>query len=266
MTRLKHASNAPELWFADFDGTYLGEQIDFLPKEHDPICHELEKLYPEILKEVSFLWVNPNAFNNYDLFDDKQFPVGSWKKIVLKVWGITLKSNSAQFPIIASLLLNYRKRVTSCQITRLAPNSLIKPHCGETNSIIRIHLGLNVPDCSIEECGIRVGASKKQWNNGKVLCFLDATDHEVWNNSQFYRYVLIVDVLRPDFQSRASLICSRIIISQAIFMVLISLRLKKLAQMIPSQVLAFLAHIFRYPIALISFILNYRINDRANQH
>ena len=261
----KQESGNPTLWFADFDGQYLNENVDFLPKENEPICHELERLYPEILQEVSFLWTNhgsrENPFNNYNSFDDKQFPAGSWKKIVLKVWGLTARKNVIKFPIIHSLLAKNHQRITSCQITRLAPGSVIKPHCGETNSILRLHLGLNVPDKPVEECGIRVGVTKRRWKNGEVLCFLDAIDHDVWNNSESYRYILIVDVLRPEFQHSANLICSHIIVSQAVFMLLIKLRLRNLAQLLPSTFFSFLAHLFRYPVSLLSYTLNYRIKD-----
>ena len=140
MTSTSHKHDNPALWFADFDGQYLNECVDFLPTEKEHVCDELERLYPEILEEVSCLWASHkfenNPFDNYDSFDDKQFPVGSWKKIVLKVWGLTARKNIVQFPVIHSLLSKYCRRITSCQITRLAPGSIIKSHCGETNSII----------------------------------------------------------------------------------------------------------------------------------
>ena len=264
MITVKDKPDNLPLWFADFDGRYSSEAVSFLPKEDEPICSELEMLYPEILEEASFLWAQhgsqENPFNDYDSFDDKQFPAGSWKKIVLKVWGLTARKNLARFPAIKSLLSKHDHKITSCQITRLAPGSLIKPHCGETNAIIRLHLGLLVPETSVEECGIRVNNTKRKWKNGEVLCFLDAAEHEVWNRSDSYRYILIVDVLRPEFQPLASVICSRIIISQAIFMLLLKLRLRNLARILPPDLFNLLARLFRYPISGLSSILKYPTN------
>jgi aspartyl/asparaginyl beta-hydroxylase (cupin superfamily) len=78
--------------------------------------------------------------------------------------------------------------------SRLAPGSHIIPHCGPHNLRIRAHLGLIVPGGN---CQMRVGTETRCWTAGEVLLFDDSFEHEVWNETQFDRYVLIVDVWHP---------------------------------------------------------------------
>jgi hypothetical protein len=254
----------PELWFADFDGHYTGEGADFCSAEDEVISEELEARFREIWQEVAFIWETEDgagAFaSGYDAFDDKQFPQGSWKKLVFKVWGLSSQSARKRFKVIDSLLQEHECRITSCQIARLAPGAVIKPHCGETNAILRIHLGLRVPEVPAEECGIRVGRSVRRWEEGKALCFVDAEDHEVWNRSDSYRYILIVDVIRIGFQRQKSLICARIIVSQLLFMVMVSIGLRRVAQGMPKSVLSTLAYLALYPVKWVtSFHNSFRI-------
>ncbi|MGH9785165.1 MAG: aspartyl/asparaginyl beta-hydroxylase domain-containing protein, partial [Terriglobia bacterium] len=47
------------------------------------------------------------------------------------------------------------------------------------------------------DCRIRVGSEVRTWEEGKSLIFDDSHPHEAWNDSNFYRVVLLVDFLRP---------------------------------------------------------------------
>ena len=76
----------------------------------------------------------------------------------------------------------------------LTAGTHITPHCGPTNTRLRCHLGLVVP----QECRIRVGSETRSWEAGKCLIFDDSFEHEVWNSNQQARIVLVVDVWHPD--------------------------------------------------------------------
>ena len=86
------------------------------------------------------------------------------------------------------------------------PQVHVSAHCGPTNSRIRIHLGLRVPDGA----GMRVGYETRQWREGECLVFDDSWEHEVFNQSDFLRAVLLMDVYHPDLgdQQKASLLFS----------------------------------------------------------
>jgi len=78
-------------------------------------------------------------------------------------------------------------------------------HSGPTNSRLRIHLGLSVPqnDTGIDELPlsrIRVHNEHLTWRNGEIIIFDDSFDHEVWhfNALNHSRLILIMDMWHPD--------------------------------------------------------------------
>jgi aspartate beta-hydroxylase len=46
-------------------------------------------------------------------------------------------------------------------------------------------------------CGIRVGSTTRSWEEGRCIVFDDSFEHEVWNESDRHRYVLILDFWHP---------------------------------------------------------------------
>jgi aspartyl/asparaginyl beta-hydroxylase (cupin superfamily) len=76
----------------------------------------------------------------------------------------------------------------------LGPHVHIAPHCGPTDSRIRIHLALRVPAGAV----MRVGHETRPWKEGFCSVFDDSWEHEVINKSDFFRAVLLVDVWHPD--------------------------------------------------------------------
>ncbi len=210
----------PALWFCDYNKQYEGEEPFIYATQELEVANALERNYQALHDELKVLWQGANGtanvFGDYAAYDDKQFPSNSWQKMVLKVWGIKNKVICKKFPVTASLIGRF-SNVMSCYVTKTKAHSVIKPHCGETNAIIRVHLGLKIPEGGASVCGMQVGNQTIGWQNGKAVAFLDAYSHHVWNNSDSERYVVIVDVLRPEFMNRKNFICTRIIVSQLFF-------------------------------------------------
>ena len=72
----------------------------------------------------------------------------------------------------------------------------IKAHRGITNGLIRGHLGLIVPG-EPGACRMRVGEEMRYWEEGRLLVFNDTVLHEVWNDTDETRVVLLFDFRRP---------------------------------------------------------------------
>ena len=72
----------------------------------------------------------------------------------------------------------------------------IPRHRGKHKGIIRYHLGLKVPQ-PVEQCYIQVDDQIAYWKEGESLIFDDTYYHEVWNNTDGYRAVLFLDIVRP---------------------------------------------------------------------
>jgi aspartyl/asparaginyl beta-hydroxylase (cupin superfamily) len=84
--------------------------------------------------------------------------------------------------------------LTTAGFSWLEPGTHIKPHVGYSEAVYLSHLGLVVP----KDCWLRVGPETRTWQEGKVLVFDDTTEHEVRNNSDGQRVVLLMDFKRGD--------------------------------------------------------------------
>lgn len=88
--------------------------------------------------------------------------------------------------------------------------SYIKPHTGPMNLRLRIHLPLIVPKNTEPDafsskpqtkCGIRVGNQIRSWKEGKAVVLDDSYEHEVWNETDDFRVILLIDVWHPDVRT-----------------------------------------------------------------
>ncbi|XP_054881063.1 aspartyl/asparaginyl beta-hydroxylase-like isoform X3 [Poeciliopsis prolifica] len=76
----------------------------------------------------------------------------------------------------------------------MQPGTHVWPHTGPTNCRLRMHLGLVIP---APGCRIRCTNQTREWEEGRVLIFDDSFEHEVWQEADSYRLILIVDVWHP---------------------------------------------------------------------
>jgi ornithine lipid ester-linked acyl 2-hydroxylase len=200
-----------ELWFSlfDFSFNYKGTEPAFPKLENKGWLKEFADNTDLIKKELqNYLIANnlPSYFNTSMV--TKQ---GSWKTIALRTWEVELYKNQVQFPLCTSILKKYPE-ILSASFSMLEPHSSILPHCGDTNAIYRCHLGLEVP-AGLPKCGIRVKDEEREWKNGEWLVFFDAYNHEAWNQTDKARYIMIVDVLRDEFQNRKRKVTSTVMTS-----------------------------------------------------
>ena len=102
-------------------------------------------------------------------------------------------------------------------LSLLPAGTSILPHCGPTNQRLRLHLPLRLPRtaggascCSLRVGGFGGGAAgggeaathrTVEWEEGKVLAFDDAYEHEVVCSPECSgaagRLVLVADVMHP---------------------------------------------------------------------
>ncbi|MGQ4487582.1 aspartyl/asparaginyl beta-hydroxylase domain-containing protein [Streptomyces sp. SAS_281] len=76
----------------------------------------------------------------------------------------------------------------------LDPGTHIAPHTGFTNAHLRCHLGLVTP----KGARMRLGDEVREWERGKAFVFDDSFEHEVWNDSNGGRAVLLFDIWHPE--------------------------------------------------------------------
>jgi aspartyl/asparaginyl beta-hydroxylase (cupin superfamily) len=119
----------------------------------------------------------------------------AWKTFVLWGFGHRSERNCARCPETTRLLEGL-PRLTSAWFSILAPGKHIPKHSGVTKGMVRCHLGLIVPR-EEERCRMQVADRMCHWEEGRCLLFDDSCKHEVWNDTDQERVVLIIDVERP---------------------------------------------------------------------
>jgi beta-hydroxylase len=122
-------------------------------------------------------------------------PAGKWRSYFLVGYGYRIPENVRACPKTAAAVAKV-PGLNSAFFSILAPGSHIPPHTGVTKAIMTCHLALKVPQAS-ERCRMRVVDEYLQWEEGKALVFDDTYNHEVLNDTDEVRVVLLVQFRRP---------------------------------------------------------------------
>lgn len=209
---------------------------------------ELEANYEIVLTELqNYLqqYVFEPQFNTTMVEKPK-----SWKVRSLRVWGVEMYEIQKHFPETIKLLSNI-DGVINVGFNLLEPQAIIKPHCGDTNAIIRCHLGLIIPKEN-DTCAIKVNGEIKYWQQGKVIGFTDAYDHEAWNKTDQQRIIMLFDILKSEYGTQKNKICG---------VVLASLYMQNLGNVFPK--LYHVNPVWLYPISYpLAFIIRFLIPIR----
>lgn len=118
-----------------------------------------------------------------------------WKTFFLKGVGMDCEENARRCPETMKLLAKI-PGCTTAFFSILSPRKHIPHHRGPWAGVLRLHLGLQVPEPA-HMCRIRIGDKFHAWTEGKCIVFDDTYNHEVWNDTDGYRVVLFVDFERP---------------------------------------------------------------------
>ncbi|MEM0945191.1 MAG: aspartyl/asparaginyl beta-hydroxylase domain-containing protein [Pseudomonadota bacterium] len=170
----------------------------FLEPELFPFLNELRDNWEVIAEETRGVLKHREAIPGFQDISPDQYRIATeknWRTFVLFGFGEKLEKNCAQMPRTAEMLA----RVPNIQIawlSILAPGYHIPAHTGVTKGIIRTHLGLIIPK-DAEKCRIRVGDQVKHWMPGELVVLDDTYEHEVWNDTDEERVVLLLDFDRP---------------------------------------------------------------------
>ena len=206
-----------ELWFRTSGSAYAGPEPPFFdPQDFDWAKYIMENWHT-IREEMSLMIdENQNAILKPYFQDSIQFPPKNWKTESFYFWTKANRIMIGMFPKTHEIIKQV-PGVVSASINLLEPGSKILPHYGDTNAIMRCHLGLQVPDDGLPACGFKVKEESRPWEDGKFLIFLDAYTHEAFNNTDQKRYILLLDVLRPEFRDRKYRISTMILGSISIY-------------------------------------------------
>ena len=118
-----------------------------------------------------------------------------WKTFMLAGYGFRSENNIKLCPQTWRICQRIPGLIT-VMFSILEPGKHLPPHRGPYNGVLRLHLGLIVPEPR-EQLGIRVEDEVYRWREGEAIVFDDAFEHEAWNRTPHTRVVLFVDFRKP---------------------------------------------------------------------
>jgi len=174
--------------FYDLDQTFpalrlLDRNYDLIKTELDALLENRERIprYHELDKNESYISGSQDADKN-------------WRVFMLRSMVGTPRANQAKCPRTTALLRKI-PNLYQAFFSILDAGKCIPAHQGYYLGYLRYHLGLKVP--TMNPPTMRVKDQYHTWEQGKSILFDDSLNHEVYNQSDDVRVVLIVDVLRP---------------------------------------------------------------------
>jgi beta-hydroxylase len=163
-----------------------------------PWAADIEKNWTEIRTELDRVLLRRSELPNIQdiTADAKSITADAgWKIFLFVAYGIESKLNIALCPQTWRVVKQIPGLKTA-MFSVFQPGKRLPPHRGPYNGVLRLHLGLLVPDHD-SNLGIRIGSEQRSWSEGKVLIFDDAYEHEAWNETGMPRVVLFVDFEKP---------------------------------------------------------------------
>ncbi len=116
-----------------------------------------------------------------------------WKTLFLYGYGYKVPANCAHFPRTTELVETVPGLI-SAFFSRMEPGAHLYRHRGPTKAFITAHLGLRIPPSGAR---MQVEEVDHHWQEGRWLIFDDCRWHEVWNDSDVPRTILLLHVRRP---------------------------------------------------------------------
>lgn len=165
-----------------------------------PWVKELEKNWQAICKEITLVRAsNMPSLGEISPDHGRIAADTRWRTFFLEGYGYKRVENRACVPLTASLI-DKIPDVCTATFSVLEGGCHIPRHRGMTKGMLTYHLGLRVPQDRMQ-CWIQIEDGEKpyvhHWSDGRSLLFDDTYNHEVWNNTEQDRYVLLIQVKRP---------------------------------------------------------------------
>lgn len=167
-----------------------------------PGAYELEREWLNIRKEGWNL-VNlkrnskVNVLEGYkNLNTNQEDMFEGWNQIPLKFFNNYSETNCLRCPVTSTILYNH-PYIVSMLFSVIVPGKEIVPHINPFKGLLRIHLGLDIPDPSEGECYIMVDNIKYRWQDGELMMFDGNYIHSVKNLTSKHRLILMLDIKTP---------------------------------------------------------------------
>lgn len=117
--------------------------------------------------------------------------VPGWNVLALRSQNIDFWQVHKRCPVLSSIVLRFSDLITYCGFSVLNPDAIIYPHKGITNTVLRCHLGISIPEGDL---ALKVDGQILKWQEGKAFIFDDTLLHEAWNKTKQNRVIVLIDI------------------------------------------------------------------------
>jgi aspartyl/asparaginyl beta-hydroxylase (cupin superfamily) len=175
----------------------VGEAVIF-ENARFPWVTELEADWKTIRRELNGVLLRRETLPSMQQIQPDQYKVSpddKWRIFVFSGFGYPSQRNRARCPETARHL-DRIPGLTSAFFSLLAPGKHVPRHVGVTKGLLRCHLGLKIPK-DTEKCVMELDGGRFHWEEGRAVVFDDTYKHEVRNDTDEERVVLLLDFVRP---------------------------------------------------------------------
>ncbi len=163
-----------------------------------PWAKDIEREWPLIRAELDKVLLRQEELPNFHDISTDVATISKdnrWKTFFLTGYGISSEANIRECPETWRIVQKIPGLKTA-MFSIFQPGKHLPAHRGPYNGVLRLHLGLIVPEPR-DKLAIRVDTQVCHWEEGKALIFDDAYEHEAWNHTDETRVVLFVDFVKP---------------------------------------------------------------------
>ncbi len=172
--------------FFDIEQTF--PSLNEITQHFAMIKNEFENVLANVHKLPRYHDVDPGEADISDTTEKK------WNVFMVYLLGYQLEKAQILCPSICGLLKRIPHLIQAF-FSILEPGKSIPLHKGPYLGYLRYHLGIHIPQN--DPPLLIVNNQPYTWREGEAVLFDDSWPHEVRNQSNDYRAVLIIDVLRP---------------------------------------------------------------------
>ncbi|CAI2440759.1 Aspartyl/Asparaginyl beta-hydroxylase [Serratia ficaria] len=135
-----------------------------------------------------------------------------WRMFIMQAYGHPIPRNLARCPALAGIIAA-SPDVLSASLSFLAPGKRVPAHRGPFRGILRGYLVLDMPtrEDGSPAAVLKVDGREYRLREGEFMLWDDTFEHEVWNDSERVRTVLLLDVRRRDLPGGLRLLSRAII-------------------------------------------------------
>lgn len=163
-----------------------------------PWAQEIEREWPAIRAELERVLTRKEDLPGFHELSKDVATIShdrGWKTFFLCGYGFRSEANIELCPETWRICQKIPGLIT-VMYSILEPGKHLPAHRGPYNGVLRLHLGLIVPEPR-DQLGIRVEQEVYRWREGEAVIFDDAYEHEAWNRTPHTRVVLFVDFRKP---------------------------------------------------------------------